>query len=695
MQAPVTQPTPESSPSGVSAPLLDVTGLAVAIPTEGGTVTAVRGVTFGMRSGEVLGVVGESGSGKSMTALAVLGLLPNRSVVSGSVRLKGEELLGRSPRDLRRLRGNRIAMVFQDPMTALNPTYTIGWQVAEAVRLHQRVGRRAAKDRAVDLLRQVSVPGPLDVARAYPHELSGGMRQRVTIAMAIANQPDVIVADEPTTALDVTVQAQLLELLATLRAETGAAIMLITHDLGVVAGVADRVQVMYAGRIVESGPVGDVFGVPQMPYTAGLLASIPGTRAASRRLPSIPGAPPSMTLVSPACMFAPRCPLAGPECQAQPALQEVLPGQWAACHHHQAAATAFALSDEEIIPNKRLPLAADQAPAVQGVGLVKEFKVRTVADRRATLHAVSGVDLEIQPGETLGLVGETSCGKSTTARLLLRLEEPDGGTVAVGGLDFSGLNKVELRKRRADIQAVFQDPYAALNPYRSIEDIVGEPLAVQRVGDRHARVTRLLEMVGLDAGAARRYPHEFSGGQRQRIGIARALALQPKVLVLDEPVSALDVSIQASILNLLSDLQDELGVAYLFISHDLSVVRHIADRIAVMYMGRIVESGAAEEVYTNPRHPYTRALISAVPIPDPRRERRRRRILLEGDPPSPVAPPSGCRFRTRCWKATERCAADVPILRDLARGHAAACHHPEEPAAGAKDDSLPAPVPGG
>jgi peptide/nickel transport system ATP-binding protein len=676
---PVTEETPRSSPAAVAAPLLDVASLSVTIPTEGGAVTAVRGVTFGMRSGEVLGVVGESGSGKSMTALAVMGLLPNRAVATGSVRLNGAELVGLKNKELRRLRGSRIAMVFQDPMTALNPTYSIGWQVAEAVRLHQRVGRGAAKQRAVDLLRQVSVPNPQDVARAYPHELSGGMRQRVTIAMAIANEPDVIVADEPTTALDVTVQAQLLELLATLRAETGAAIMLITHDLGVVAGVADRVQVMYAGRIVESGPVGDVFGMPQMPYTAGLLASIPETGSASHRLPSIRGTPPVMTLVSPGCMFAPRCPLAGPECGAQPALREVLPGHWAACHHHQRAATAFKLSDDEVVRRARSALAADTAPAVTGVGLVKEFKVRTAAKGRATLYAVSGVDLEIRPGETLGLVGETSCGKSTTARLLLRLEEPDAGTVTVGGLEFTGLGKAELRNRRADIQAVFQDPYAALNPYLSIEDIIAEPLVVQGVRDRHARVKQLLEMVGLDGKDARRYPHEFSGGQRQRIGIARALALQPKVLVLDEPVSALDVSIQASILNLLSDLQDQLGIAYLFISHDLSVVQHIADRIAVMYMGRIAESGPAEQVYKNPRHPYTRALISAVPIPDPRRERRRQRILLEGDVPSPIDPPSGCRFRTRCWKASDRCAAEVPILRELAPGHTAACHHPEDP----------------
>jgi peptide/nickel transport system ATP-binding protein len=674
---PVTEETPRSSPAAVAAPLLDVASLSVTIPTEGGAVTAVRGVTFGMRSGEVLGVVGESGSGKSMTALAVMGLLPNRAVATGSVRLNGAELVGLKNKELRRLRGSRIAMVFQDPMTALNPTYSIGWQVAEAVRLHQRVGRGAAKQRAVDLLRQVSVPNPQDVARAYPHELSGGMRQRVTIAMAIANEPDVIVADEPTTALDVTVQAQLLELLATLRAETGAAIMLITHDLGVVAGVADRVQVMYAGRIVESGPVGDVFGMPQMPYTAGLLASIPETGSASHRLPSIRGTPPVMTLVSPGCMFAPRCPLAGPECGAQPALREVLPGHWAACHHHQRAATAFKLSDDEVVRRARSALAADTAPAVTGVGLVKEFKVRTAAKGRATLYAVSGVDLEIRPGETLGLVGETSCGKSTTARLLLRLEEPDAGTVTVGGLEFTGLGKAELRNRRADIQSVFQDPYAALNPYLSIEDIIAEPLVVQGVRDRHARVKQLLEMVGLDGKDARRYPHEFSGGQR--IGIARALALQPKVLVLDEPVSALDVSIQASILNLLSDLQDQLGIAYLFISHDLSVVQHIADRIAVMYMGRIAESGPAEQVYKNPRHPYTRALISAVPIPDPRRERRRQRILLEGDVPSPIDPPSGCRFRTRCWKASDRCAAEVPILRELAPGHTAACHHPEDP----------------
>ena len=667
--------------------LLEVEDLEVDIPTESGVVRAVRGVSFGLQPGEVLGVVGESGSGKTMTALAIMGLVPRRAVLRGSVRLDGKELLGASTRELRRLRGGRIAMVFQDPMKALNPMYTVGWQVAETVRIHQKVGWKAAGARAVELLGLVDLPQPATTARRYPHELSGGMRQRVMIAMAIANDPDVIIADEPTTALDVTVQAQLLDMLDVLQAQTQAAMLLVTHDLGVVAGVAERVQVMYAGRIVESGPVDPIFASPQMPYTAGLLASVPVSDAGSdrRRLQPIPGSPPSMLSPPRGCAFAPRCPLVDDRCETAPVLEEVGEGHRAACYRHAEAQSAFG-SEPGGEAGGRSVSKQQREPLLVGRGLEKTFAVRGGRRRsRALLRAVRGVDLSLRPGETLGLVGETGCGKSTTARLLLRLEDPDAGSVVLDGVDLTGLSAAALREKRADVQVVFQDPFAALNPRLTVREIVAEPLAIQHIGARRERVRELLEMVGLSWADAARYPHEFSGGQCQRIGIARALALNPKVLILDEPVSALDVSIQASILNLLSELRDELGMAYLFIAHDLSVVRHIADRVAVMYLGRIVESGATDELFANPRHPYTRALLSAVPIPDPRRQRERRRILLTGEVPSPIDPPGGCAFRTRCWKADEICAAEMPHLDEAGSTHSVACHHPE----GSQEETRP------
>ncbi len=664
---------PDTAEGRSSRVVLAVTDLAVRIPTEDGVVEPVRGVSFSIASGEVLGIVGESGSGKSMTALSIMGLLPRNATATGSIRYRDKELLRASRKDLRHLRGNRLTMVFQDPMTALNPMYTVGWQVAEAVRLHHRIHRDAAARRAEELLDLVGLPKPATVARQYPHQLSGGMRQRVMVAMAVANQPDLIVADEPTTALDVTVQAQLLELLATVRAESGAAMILITHDLGVVAGVADQVMVMYAGLVAEQGSTADVFARPTMPYTRGLLASVPRLDDVGARLQPIPGVPPSMIGLTAGCAFAPRCAYADQSCVVQPALEEIALGHRVSCHHPQTG------------PLERLPAPttvhvhrSTAEPLLVVRGLAKQFRLKAPGwGKFHSVDAVSGIDLDLRPGETLGLVGESGCGKSTTARLLLRLEEPSGGTVSLGGLTLTGLDPKAMRPARQHMQMVFQDPYASLNPRLSVHDLIAEPLVVHGRPDRRARVTQLLEMVGLDPAYARRYPHEFSGGQRQRIGIARALALDPEVLVLDEPVSALDVSIQASILNLLMDLRDELGVAYLFIAHDLSVVRHIADRLAVMYMGRIVETGTAGEIYDRPAHPYTKALMSAVPIPDPTAERQRHRILLEGDVPSPIDPPSGCRFRTRCWKADEVCAAVVPPLVASSPGRFVACHHPE------------------
>jgi peptide/nickel transport system ATP-binding protein len=674
-------------------PLLEISDLAVSIPTESGTIEAVRGISLAVGRGETVGVVGESGSGKTMLALSVMGLLPRSARVRGSIQLGGTELLGGSAAQWQAIRGSQVAMVFQDPMTALNPMYTIGWQVAECVLLHRKVGRRAAMDRAIELLDAVGLPEPARLARHYPHQLSGGMRQRVVIAIAIANEPQLLIADEPTTALDVTVQAQILDLLKSVRQQTSAAMVLITHDLGVVAGVADRVLVMYAGRAAEIGGVDEVFAEPGMPYTAGLLASLPSLDHRSDRLPAIPGTPPTGLGYGLGCAFAPRCPLAAEPCSTQPDLTEVAAGHVAACHFAGPQAggqAATALQQPASVVAATSPTDgaggtsdgsqdSEDGDVVLSVrNLSKHFRIRGATFRSvAIVQAVSGVDLELRAGRCLALVGESGCGKSTLARLLMRLEDPTTGTITLNGRDLTKLSDDELRPTRRDMQMVFQDPYSSLNPRLSVGEIVGEPLTVHRIPDRAERVRELLLSVGLDPVAGVRFPGEFSGGQRQRIGIARALALDPQALVLDEPVSALDVSIQASVLNMLRDLQRKRNMAYLFIAHDLSVVRQVADNVAVMYLGQIVEQGPADQVYRRPAHPYTTALLSAVPIPDPPAERSRERILLRGEVPSPVNPPSGCRFRTRCWKADARCAEEQPPLHVIDAQHLVACHYPE------------------
>ena len=676
---------------GPRGPLLEVDGLTISIPTESGTVEAVRGISLSIEPGETLGVVGESGSGKTMLALSILGLLPRTAEVTGSVKLDGTELFGAghakfSSAQWRQVRGARIAMVFQDPMTALNPMYTVGWQVAECVRLHSGTRRnhgadhgagskRAAQARAVELLGEVGLPEPAQLARRFPHELSGGMRQRVVIAMAIANEPELLIADEPTTALDVTVQAQILDMLRSVRERTGAAMILISHDLGVVAGVADRVLVMYAGKAVEVGKVDDVFAHPAMPYTRGLLASLPSLDERTDKLSFIQGIPPSGIGYGPGCAFAPRCPMAAEPCAAEPVLASVGPAHEAACHFAGTLARAQVSGAAEEVADQ-----ADGEIVLQVRNLRKNFRVRGSGFRSfATIQAVSGVDLDLRAGRCLALVGESGCGKSTLARLLVRLEEPTSGSVKLNGQELTGLPDGELRSIRRQIQMVFQDPYSSLNPRLSVGEIVGEPLLVHKVGNRAVRVRELLASVGLDASAGPRFPGEFSGGQRQRIGIARALALNPQTIILDEPVSALDVSIQASVLNLLRELQRDHNMAYLFIAHDLAVVRQVADDVAVMYLGKIVEQGPADQVYGRPAHPYTTALMSAVPVPDPPRERSRQRILLSGEVPSPANPPSGCRFRTRCWKATDRCATETPLLATTngSGQHLVACHYPE------------------
>ena len=604
--------------------LLDVADLAVSFPTEGPPLKAVRGIDFHVDAGEVVAIVGESGSGKSTAAMAVVSLLPEYADVRGSVRLHGNELIGLADDAMSRFRGNAIGMVFQDPMSALTPVYTVGDQIAEAIEVHQpRIGKRAARQRAVELLELVGIVQPDKRARAFPHELSGGERQRVVIAIAIANDPDLLICDEPTTALDVTVQAQILDVLKTARDVTGAGVLLITHDLGVVGEFADRALVMYAGRIVESAAVNDVYSDRRMPYTVGLLGSVPRLDAPQgTRLVPIPGAPPSLTALAPGCPFGPRCPLVIDECRtAEPKLLLVAPDHSAACIRTEHVVGRSA-SDVYGMSTEAEAVDAGEPPVVVRVrDLVKTYPLtKGVLFRRSIgeVRAVDGISFELHQGRTLAIVGESGSGKSTTLHEILELAAPQSGSVEVLGTDVATLKSGSRRALRRDIQVVFQDPAAALDPRLPVFDLLAEPLHANGFSkaDTGARVAELLDTVGLRHTDASRYPGEFSGGQKQRIGIARALALRPKILALDEPVSALDVSIQAGILNLLLDLQQELGLSYLFVSHNLSVVKHLAHDVVVMLRGAIVEQGDSDEIFSRPRHEYTRRLLAAVPQPD-------------------------------------------------------------------------------
>jgi peptide/nickel transport system ATP-binding protein len=687
-----------------SSPIIETTGLSVTFPTREGDIRAVRDLSFGLERGETIGIVGESGSGKSTVALAILGLLPKYAKVTGSARCMGNELIGRSEEDLAKIRSSVIAYIPQDPLSSLNPAFTVGWQIAETIWTRRNVSKEDAHRRAVELLDMVGIPKAAERADSFPHEFSGGMRQRVVIAIAMANDPDVMIADEPTTALDVTIQAQVIEALRAAKEQTQASLILITHDLGVVAGMADRIMVMYAGKPVETGSADTIFYRSKMPYTLGLLGSLPRMDAGDRTLRPIPGSPPSLLNLPPACPFAPRCAIVIQRCvQEEPPLAHVGPDHLAACHRSReltgGATGLFAPTWTDVeVGEAEAARAAEELAATIDTGngaraangtlvevrdLVKNFPIRGGRLIRRTLgeaQAVSGISFDLAERETLGLVGESGSGKSTTARAVLQLLSPTSGSVRYLGTELTGRSRKKLRPMRQHLQIVFQDPFASLDPRMPVGEIVAEPLRVHGRWDRKTgpeRVDRLFELVGLNPEHRNRFPHEFSGGQRQRVGIARALALDPKVLVLDEPVSALDVSIQAGIVNLLEELQDRLGLAYLFIAHDLSVVRHISDHVAVMYLGKIVEIGTSEQVYETPSHPYTQALLSAVPVPDPAIERRRRRILLTGDVPSAVVPPSGCRFRTRCWKAQQICAVEEPALIDRGQGHPSACHFAE------------------
>ncbi|MEU7516914.1 ABC transporter ATP-binding protein [Streptomyces sp. NPDC042898] len=616
-------------------PLLEVQGLDVEFTTpDGGALHAVRDVSFTLRRGETLAVVGESGSGKSTTALALLRMLPGTGRISGgSVRLDGQDLATADEPALRAVRGARIGMVFQDPMTALNPVLTVGRHLDEVLRAHDgraesgaRRDRAARRARAVELLRLVGIPDAERRLDDHPHQFSGGQRQRVLIAMALAGEPDILLADEPTTALDATVQDQILTLLGDLTRTTSTALVLITHNMGVVARACDRVLVMYGGTVVEDGPTAEVLSRPRHPYTAGLLAAVPRLSAPSgTRLTGIPGTPPDLSLPLAGCAFAARCALAEDRCHTTtPPLTAVTETVSAACL--PAAERTEPLPPPP--PPVRIDRPAPGAVVLSAEGIRKTYKGRKTfkglqafkgGDRRS-FTALDGVSLTLAAGETLGIVGESGSGKSTLARVLAHAHPADGGRILLDGRDVTRPGRAELHAVRRRVQMVFQDPYASLNPRMTVGEIVAEPLRAFGTvppGERAERVAELLRLVGLDPAAAGRHPRSFSGGQRQRVGIARALAPEPAVLICDEPVSALDVSVQAQIVGLLTDLQRDLGLALVFIAHDLAVVRQVSHRIAVMHEGRIVETGAADELCEHPRDPYTRALLAAAPEPVP------------------------------------------------------------------------------
>jgi peptide/nickel transport system ATP-binding protein len=682
-----------------SEPILDVRDLRVWFYTDAGIVRAVDGVTFAVKPGETLGIVGESGSGKSVTAKSIIRLLDEPAkIVEGRIRFRGQDMVAMSEAGLRDIRGAEIAMVFQDPMTSLNPVLRIARQLIETMTAHKRFGPAEARTRAVDLLTRMGMANATTAVNGWPHQFSGGMRQRVMLAIGFANNPALIIADEPTTALDVTIQAQILDLLRALNADLGTAVILISHDLGVIAEMCSRVLVMYAGEVVEEGSPAELLSDPRHPYTWALLHAAPRMdegMTADRRLTTIEGQPPDPRDWPSGCRFRARCPFAIDACAEHPALLPVGAERLARCWVTQAGgvlraparaasdgrrATRAANASHPAIADGEARAGAAVPPLLKITGLQRHFGLPRdgFLDPKRVLRALDGVDLQVFPGETVGLVGESGSGKSTLARLVMRLDEPTAGTIRFAGHDITHMKQAAIRPLRRRMQMIFQDPYASLNPRMTVGQILGGPLKLHGLAANPAaarrRMQELLDLVGLPATAAARFPHEFSGGQRQRISIARALAVEADFIVGDEPISALDVNIQAQVLNLMIGLQERLSLTYLFIAHDLAVVRHISDRIYVLYLGKVMETARAETLFARPLHPYTTTLISAVPVPEARRTRRR--IVLQGEIPSAINPPSGCRFRTRCPAAVARCAEEEPPLLEVEPGHFAACHFP-------------------
>jgi peptide/nickel transport system ATP-binding protein len=660
--------------------LLEVDDLHVQFLTSRGIVRAVEGLSFHVDPGEVVAIVGESGSGKSVSALSIMRLLPKLTgrIPKGRVMFEGRNLLDLSDEQMREIRGRNISMIFQEPMTSLNPILTIGLQITEPLRIHLGMSADQARERAIELLGLVGIPDPARRLEQYPHQFSGGMRQRVMIAIGLACNPKLIIADEPTTALDVTIQAQILELMKDLSRKLNIALIVITHNLGVVARYADRVIVMYASRLVEEGEADDVFHRPRHPYSMGLLRSVPRLdRPRGDKLETIEGLPPNAAAPPPGCRFAPRCPYRIAICDTEPELLRTDTGGLSRCHRITEIAEGK-LSWAAADAGSRQIKAKSGEPLLSVRNLTKHFEVRGgLRGASGTVRAVQDVSFDIYPGETLGLVGESGCGKTTVGRLILRLEDKTGGDLRFEGMDLSAATASDMKAVRRKIQVIFQDPYSSLNPRMTVGQIIGEPLHVYKLvpgrKDEQARVAQLLEQVGLRPEMSARYPHQLSGGQRQRVGIARALAMEPSFIVCDEAVSALDVSIQGQIINLLEDLQRRLGLAYLFIAHDLAVVRHISMRVVVMYFGRVMEVADRDSIYREPLHPYTKVLLDAAPIPDPTIEKGREPRLIKGELPSHLSPPSGCVFNTRCPMASEECRQVVPPLEEKRPGHFAAC----------------------
>ncbi len=658
-------------------PLLTINNLSTWFQTAQGEARAVDGVSFALHRGETFALLGESGCGKSITALSVMRLVPEPAgrIVSGEVLLHEQNLLSLTEREMQSIRGRKIGMIFQEPQSSLNPVMSVGKQIKEVLDLHFSLSKVQAKRRTLELLDLVRIPDPDRRYREYPHQLSGGMKQRIMIAMALAGEPEILIADEPTTALDVTTQAQILSLLKQLQQETGMAMLLITHDLGVVAQVADRVAVMYAGHLVELAGQQDFFTQVAHPYTKKLFASLPTDVKRDRPLEIIRGSVPSLTQSFAGCRFANRCDFVQAKCEAsEPPWQQL-------SSDHQARCFFPELRQPE--GQKDSSLIVGTESNTQGVKLeIKNLQVhfpihQGLMKRTAGyVYAVDGIDLTLEAGKTLALVGESGCGKTTVGKAILQLLRPTAGEVNFNGQDLTQLSQSQLRPMRRDFQFIFQDPYSSMNPRMLVEDILLEGMLAQNIGDnarqRAARVKTLLERVGLPAQAGSRYAHEFSGGQRQRICIARALAVEPKLIVCDEPTSALDVSVQAQILNLLKELQLEHGLSYLFITHNISVVEYLADEVAVMYLGRIVEQGSVRELLDSPKHPYTIALLAAVPKIE--EERSMMKLQLGGEIPSPSNPPQGCHFHPRCAHATEQCRQTYPATTRISDSHEVRCH---------------------
>ena len=665
--------------------LLEVRHLSTWLASGEDTVRAVDGLSFSIEAGETFALLGESGSGKSVTALSIMRLLPDAGrVVSGEIWLEGIELLALPETAMRSVRGRRIAMIFQEPGTSLNPVMTVGDQIVEVLERQTEVRGEAARRRALELLESVGIPDSRRRLDEYPFQMSGGMKQRAMIAIALACNPALLIADEPTTALDVTIQAQVLELLRDLQRKTRMAVLLITHDLGVVAQMAHRVAVMYAGEIVELAPAATFFAAPAHPYSKKLFEAVPDVARRNRGLAVIPGTVPSLSQEFVGCRFASRCEWAWARCREEaPAAIEIGRGQAVRCHLYDSGTQTSGVGGQQSAvrqhPGAGSPDVAERVGASSSLLAVNDLKVyfpiRKGVFRRVVAHvkAVDGVSLEIHSHRTLALVGESGCGKTTVGKGILQLVPVTAGSVAFEGVELSNLTPGTLRPLRKDFQIVFQDPYSSLNPRMRVAEIVEEGMAALGVGQgtRQQRVDQLLVQVGLSPEMKYRYPHEFSGGQRQRLAIARALAVEPKLLICDEPTSALDVSVQAQILNLLKDLQQRLGLAYLFITHNISVVHFLAHEVAVMYLGRIVEKGGVDEVLGSPRHPYTRALLSAVPVIDP--ASRREVIRLQGELPSPVNPPSGCHFHPRCPNVMPECRGAYPGTTPVSATHSVRC----------------------